>query len=161
MRIGPPSCAHGYCAVGLPAGSVVSVLPERRYALRPALGSAAIVKLPRKNLEAAEAARVQRRRMALIEEKRQATLIEMRAVGARPRTGPYSACCSMDSDSSRRGQCQQCNGCPGYCAAEVDAASAGKGSPTLSLHCVHCGAHHLPCPRTAAGALVCPVERSA
>ena len=137
LRLGPPSCSHGYCAIGLRAGSIVSLLPERRYALRPALGSAPPLKLSRKELEAAEAVRAQRRRMLKVEEARQAKLQEMSALGAKPRYGPHSSCCFADSDGSRRGQCQLCNGCAGYCAVDLDVAAAGQ--TTLSLYCVHCG----------------------
>ena len=71
LRSGVRDCAHAFCAVGLPPGSVATALTVNRWALRSTLGSAAALKLSTTKLSEWRAAREAREARRLIEVDRQ------------------------------------------------------------------------------------------
>lgn len=77
MRLGPGNGKHGYCAVGLPAGCVVSLLPGKAYAMRVALGSSQPEKLSFKDLEEAEQKRIARKKQVKVDARRTEKLAEI------------------------------------------------------------------------------------
>jgi hypothetical protein len=115
LRLGPRNCDHGYSAVGLPWGGVVTVMTDRRYALRTSLGCQVPVKVPIRTLEESEERRKARRKQRKIDEKREATLAEMQAGGGRARTDPMAG---SDLDGKKRDQYTVCNACLGYCGVD-------------------------------------------
>ena len=130
-------CASGYAAVGLPPGSAVAVLTERRCKLRAALGSAQprifSAERIRERIEGVARTREARRVEADCERKLGELKAALERCGEafpapiRP-NGPF-----MDFHGKVRGQCPRCNTCPGYDLPRT------PHEQSLLILCVHCG----------------------
>ena len=124
VRADVGDCKHGFSAIGLPAGCVLSVLTNRRHALRSILGSSAPKKLVRRVLDEAHGLRAVRLARKKADGTRLAALADMheemrqmqgdtdeqyavidtaaRNGGSRTRVGEF------------RGGCTACGACSGY-----------------------------------------------
>ena len=132
LRSGLRDCSLGFCALGLPPGSVLCALPERRFALRSMLGSATPLKLCHEELEAAERQRAEwaRRRKANAERLR--NLAQLNDFGATAGRG------KMDWDGCERGACNACSACAQWVPSSF-AAAQGGGHSLLVRCCRNCG----------------------
>ena len=146
LRAEAAECKHGFSAIGLPPGSVLSVLSSREFAVRSILGSAEPSKLTLRKIREVDerrkarlsSLRVERERQRVLREQRsQLAMYGMDAVIAHEREmerterGAYF---DQDFMGYLRGACTRCNVCSSY--ARV------RGLPhasNLFHHCGRCG----------------------
>jgi len=116
---------HGFSALGLPAGSLVTVLTASGYAVRSCLGSASLTKVCSRRVEEAYARREERFTRRRVEEER---LRPLRTMGDELRTKPMPSQQAQERETCEaaraagrkdfqgvwRGHCLQCNGCSCY-----------------------------------------------
>lgn len=132
LRSGLRDCSLGFCAVGLPPGSVICALPERRFALRSVLGSATPLKLCHEELEQAELQRVERTRRRKANAERMRNLAQLKEYGATAGHG------HMDWDGCERGACNACSACSKWVPSSFASATGGAHS-VLVRCCRNCG----------------------
>ena len=134
-RGGVLNCSLGFCALGMPHGTALAALADRKFAPRSVLGSAQPIKLDRRVLEAAEASRALRLARAKTDKIRRERLGQMRASGAIPNqdTGMFFT----DFQGTRRGRCESCMGCSSGFVQPLW-PTMGTGHPMM-MYCLCCG----------------------
>ena len=136
---------HGFSAIALPRGAMLTLLPALRYALRDVLGAVPALKLSSRRLQEVAGRRQTREARRKVEAARQAVLDgladELRRCGAEKREqqdrelrmaakGPAR----RDWRAVLRGPCMQCNGCSCY----AKPLGIGFHSPYAAF-CAFCG----------------------
>lgn len=131
-------------ALGLPSGAGVVILTDSGFRVRTLLGSVPLAKFSLDALLEKRRLAIERRNRCAIETSRAEALASIRAALASAGVDPQKAERAVASstaagcrsrDGVLRGQCPQCNACPGFCPPKLLPARLAE----WKAYCVHCG----------------------
>jgi hypothetical protein len=146
-------CSLGFCAVGLPPGSVLCALSQRRFMLRSVLGSSEPLKISHVELREAEQRRAERERRRKADVARSRILERMREAGVQDGNVCMPECRHTDWMNQKRGTCGDCGQCAGFVPPFFENTAIGQNND-LVQYCFGCG-----CTSTAHAMLDSPGEK--
>lgn len=140
LHAGLCDCSLGFCAVGLPPGSVLCALPQRRFMLRSVLGSREPIKLSHTELREADLRRTERERRRKADAVRCAILERMREAGVSDgNQGQPEEARHHDWMATKRGACGDCNECAGFVPPLFPGGQDNMMNNALIQYCFGCG----------------------